>query len=108
MRAIGLSIVVLVCLAPSSRAQSEKKDHRDRSDGGMRMVVVLEALRGSTWTAIDPGLVLHQKDRVRFRFKSNFDGYLYVSDRGTSGSYDLLFPAQRQVWIIGLSPDTSI
>ena len=59
------------------------------------MVIVLEALRGSAWTAIDPGLVLHQNDRVRFRFRSNFNGYLYVSDRGTSGSYDLLYPAPQ-------------
>jgi hypothetical protein len=31
-------------------------------------------------------------DRLRFRVSASFPGYLYVTDRGTSGSYDLLFP----------------
>jgi hypothetical protein len=39
--------------------------------------------------------VLSQGDRVRFRFSTNFDGYLYVMNRGTSGKYDQLFPRQE-------------
>jgi hypothetical protein len=41
-----------------------------------------------------PQLVFHAGDLVRFRFKSSFDGYLYVMDQSTSGKYLLLFPAK--------------
>jgi hypothetical protein len=41
-----------------------------------------------------PQLVFHSGDLVRFRFKSSFDGYLYVMDQSTSGKYLLLFPAK--------------
>lgn len=54
--------------------------------------VVLEQWSGQSWKAIDPGHVLHQGDRVRFRFTADFDGYLYVTNLGTSGRYELLFP----------------
>jgi 5-hydroxyisourate hydrolase-like protein (transthyretin family) len=57
-----------------------------------RVEITLERLEGSAWRAVPPGLVLERDDRVRFRFRSNFDGYLYVMNRGTSGSYTLLFP----------------
>jgi hypothetical protein len=56
------------------------------------MEITLERLDGETWRTIDPGLVLAQGDRVRFRYRTNFDGYLYVTDLGTSGKYEQLFP----------------
>jgi len=36
--------------------------------------------------------VLAQGDLVRFRFRTTFDGYLYVINSGTSGTQSLLFP----------------
>jgi len=33
-------------------------------------------------------------DRVRFRFRANFDGYLYVMNQSTSGNYETLFPRE--------------
>lgn len=57
-----------------------------------RVEITLERLDGGAWRDVPPGLVLERDDRVRFRFRSNFDGYLYVMNRGTSGSYTLLFP----------------
>ncbi len=54
--------------------------------------IVLERHEGGAWKAIDPGLVLGQGDLVRFRFRTTFDGYLYVINSGTSGSQSLLFP----------------
>lgn len=47
-----------------------------------------------------PQHVFGEGDLVRFRFKSSFDGYLYVMDQSTSGKYLLLFPAKD-------SPDTN-
>ncbi len=41
-----------------------------------------------------PQHVFHAGDLVRFRFKSSFDGYLYVMDQSSSGKYVVLFPAK--------------
>jgi len=55
--------------------------------------VVMERNQNGVWKAIDPGLVLDPGDLLRFRFRTTFDGYLYVIDAGTSGAQTLLFPA---------------
>jgi len=62
---------------------------------GHRMEIMLDRLDGGSWRAIDPGLVLERSDRVRFRFRTNFDGYLYVLNQSTSGKYEQLFPRQE-------------
>ena len=59
-----------------------------------RMEITLERRDGNAWKSVDPGLVLAAKERVRFRFKSNFKGYLYVTNHSTSGTSTLLFPRQ--------------
>jgi hypothetical protein len=68
---------------------------RTMTEGAHRMELVLERLDQDTWHAIDPGLVLAQGDRVRFKFRTNFDGYLYVMNQGTGGSYEQLFPREE-------------
>ncbi len=60
-----------------------------------RMEITLERQEGSQWKTADPGFVFASGDRVRFRFRANFDGYLYVMDYGTSGKYSLLFPREE-------------
>src|SRR5712692_4140336 len=65
------------------------------TEGAHRMELVLERLDKDTWRAIDPGLVLAQGDRVRFKFRTNFDGYLYVMNQGTGGTYEQLFPREE-------------
>ena len=63
------------------------------SKGPHRMELSLERLQNSKWVGIAPGQVLNSNDRVRFRFKTNFSGYLYVMNLGTSGDYSRLFPS---------------
>jgi len=64
--------------------------------GPHRMEIALERQTAEGgWKTVDPGLVLEQGDRVRFRFRANFDGYLYVTNQSTSGKYDQLFPRQE-------------
>jgi hypothetical protein len=65
---------------------------RTLTEGHHLMEIMLERLDGGTWHTIDPGLVLAQGDRVRFKYRTNFDGYLYVMNQSTSGKYDQLFP----------------
>jgi Domain of unknown function (DUF4384) len=62
---------------------------------GHRMEIMLDRLESDSWRAVDPGLVLERSDRVRFRFRTNFDGYLYVLNQSTSGKYEQLFPRQE-------------
>ena len=56
------------------------------------MEITLDRMDGVTWHSVDPALVLAKGDRVRFRFRTNFDGYLYVMNQSTSGKYEQLFP----------------
>ena len=81
---------VVMLLLPGMAAQSRTVTH-----GAHRMEIQLERLDGSAWTTIDPGLVLQQGDRVRFRFRTNFDGFLYVMNQSTSGKYEQLFPREE-------------
>lgn len=67
----------------------------DLSESGPRMEIMLERMDAGSWRAIDPGLVLEKADRVRFRFRTNFDGYLYVMNQSTSGKYEQLFPREE-------------
>jgi hypothetical protein len=82
--------VLLATLAAAALAQP-----RAIAEGGHRMEISLERLDGSTWHTIDPGLVLEQGDRVRFRFHTDFDGFLYVMNQSTSGKYEQLFPREE-------------
>src|ERR1035438_10237334 len=77
-----------LCLAAALAAPQS----RTMTEGAHRMELVLERLDRDTWRVIDPGLVLAQGDRVRFKFRTNFDGYLYVMNQSTSGTYEQLFP----------------
>lgn len=57
-----------------------------------RMEITVEKKAGAHARVMDPGHVFDPGDLVRFRFKSNLRGYLYVLDRNTSGGDTLLFP----------------
>ncbi|MGO9230702.1 MAG: DUF4384 domain-containing protein [Bryobacteraceae bacterium] len=86
----SLPILSAVCaLAASAGGQTKTMEQ-----GPHRMELTLERQDAGAWRAVDPGLVLAHGDSVRFRFHTNFDGYLYVMNRGTSGSYEILFPRE--------------
>lgn len=81
--------LLAVAVGTQSRAFSQSKT---MTQGAHRMELMLERLEGNDWHTIDPALVLNQGDRVRFRFRTSFDGYLYVTNLNTSGRYEQLFP----------------
>ncbi|HWB85639.1 MAG TPA: DUF4384 domain-containing protein [Bryobacteraceae bacterium] len=85
-----LRLLALAALATCAFPQS-----RTFTQGSRRMEIMLEKLDSGSWHTIDPGLVLAQNDRVRFRFRTNFDGYLYVMNQSTSGKYEQLFPREE-------------
>jgi len=60
-----------------------------------RMEITLEHRpAGGEWKVVDPATVFDKDAVVRFRFRANFGGYLYVMNQGTSGDYTQLFPSQ--------------
>jgi hypothetical protein len=83
------------CLAAALAFPQSATLSRTMTEGTHRMELVLERLDRDTWRTIDPGLVLAQGDRVRFKFRTNFDGYLYVMNQSTSGNYEQLFPTDQ-------------
>ena len=90
IRPILLACVQVLALLPLAWSQSHSM-----AQGAHRMELMLERLDGATWKTIDPALVLAQGDHVRFRFRTNFDGYLYVTNQSTSGKYEQLFPREE-------------
>jgi Domain of unknown function (DUF4384) len=59
---------------------------------GVAVQVVLEKRTDSKWIAVDPHQVLHGKDEIRFRFRSNRSGFLYVINHEPQGQHTWLFP----------------
>lgn len=59
-----------------------------------KLDIVVERKRNGRIEAVDPATVFASGDLVRFRFKSNFTGYLYVMNTGTSGEHTVLFPRE--------------
>lgn len=86
----ALTAAVVVAIACTSAFSQTKS----LGQGPQRMELSLDRHEGAAWRAVDPGLVFAKDDRVRFRFRANFDGYLYVMNQGTSGNYEMLFPRQ--------------
>lgn len=83
----GLLAAALCLPCPPALGQAPSQSPR-------RMEIILEKRENSNWRAVDPRLVLDQGDHVRFRIRTNFDGYLYVMNQSTSGRYTLLFPSE--------------
>ncbi|MGD0049795.1 MAG: DUF4384 domain-containing protein [Bryobacteraceae bacterium] len=84
-------LAAVFAMAPCSPAAGQSKT---LEQGPRRMELTLERQQGGAWKAVDPGLVFAHDDRVRFRFHTNFDGYLYVMNQATSGNYQILFPRE--------------
>lgn len=67
---------------------------QQRRASAQRMEIDVERQSESGWKVVNPKTVFEQGDRIRFRFHSSFNGYLYVMNYGTSGGYTVLFPRQ--------------
>ncbi len=60
-----------------------------------RLEITIEKRESGAWKIMDPGHVFADGDQLRFRFKSNQPGYLYVVNEGTSGEQSTLFPSEQ-------------
>ena len=91
-------ICVLALLRPAGtlaqgRNSATAQSAASAAPGAASMVIRLEQQRGDRVVAMLPEHVFDPGDVVRFRLTSGSDGYLYVVNQGSSGSYSALFPA---------------
>lgn len=83
---IPTAAVLLSLLAPQSAPS--------RPDTPRRIVIQVEVRSNGEWKTVDPATIFESGAQVRFRAKTNFPGFLYVMNQGTSGAYALLFPRE--------------
>ena len=60
-----------------------------------RLEITIEKREAGAWKIMDPGHVFQEGDQLRFRFKSNQPGFLYVINEGTSGEQATLYPSDQ-------------
>jgi hypothetical protein len=70
-------------------------DARPESTGPKRIEIVVERSERGEARRADPSQVFRTGDLVRFRFRATFNGYLYVMNHASSGSFVLLFPKEE-------------
>ncbi len=62
---------------------------------GVRYNVLLINSSSGTEQPVDPAATFHNSDCLALGVQSNYDGYLYVLDRGSSGKWDVLLPSSE-------------
>lgn len=70
-------------------------DARPETAGPKRIEITVERSERGEVRRADPSQVFRTGDLVRFRFRASFNGYLYVMNHSTSGSFVLLFPKEE-------------
>lgn len=85
-------IAALSCFAAGCFAQPVLEPQHSAPQ---RIDITVERSEGGSWKAVPPGFVFKKGDHVRFQVHTNFDGYLYVMDLGSSGQYTNLFPREE-------------
>lgn len=70
-------------------------DARPETGGPKRIEIIVERSERGQPRRVDPSQVFETGDLVRFRFRASFNGYLYVMNHATSGSFVLLFPKEE-------------
>jgi Domain of unknown function (DUF4384) len=87
-------IAVVAILAAPVVPNAQVGVHSNPKTASELMEIVLEKKAGDVVQSMDAGHVFQTGDVVRFRLRPAFDGFLYVTDLGTSGKSSLLFPRQ--------------
>ncbi|MGQ9917887.1 MAG: DUF4384 domain-containing protein [Bryobacteraceae bacterium] len=72
-----------------------RTDARPEPPGAKRIEIIVERNDRGEARRVDPGQVFLIGDLVRFSFRASFNGYLYVMNHASSGSFVLLFPKEE-------------
>ena len=87
--------VLLSGLLASQPLSTTKQAELKRPNVVRKISVTVERQKGDRAERMDPAHVFESGELVRFRFQSNFPGYLYVLNHSTSGKDVLLFPKEE-------------
>ena len=93
IRTLPLAAALVAVFLPAAMSQPAGSGTASAGKAA-RIELRLERMMNGEWKDVDPATVFQQGERLRFRFRASFNGYLYVMNRGTSGAYELLFPRQ--------------
>jgi hypothetical protein len=88
-------VVVIAMLVAPSGQHAQLTTHSKTKAATELMEIVLEKKSGDKVQTMDAGHVFQTGDILRFRLRPAFDGFLYVTDLGSSGKSSLLFPSQE-------------
>jgi hypothetical protein len=89
----------LLCLAIAALAQSDERDIIKKYDSGqmagMQVTIFLKQADG-TLVPVDPRREFKKGEMVRISLESNFAGYVYVVNLGSSGKETIIFPDAKE------------
>jgi Domain of unknown function (DUF4384) len=83
IRRVGFLLVLTSTLLLAGQSQAEVN---------RRLDLVLEKKEANGVKAVNAEFVFATGDKIRFRFHSAVNGYLYVMDQGSSGKWHQLYP----------------
>lgn len=98
---VAFSLFCLLPLALAAAAQTEdqvrdvQKLYKTAKVPGLEVTIYLQEENGSL-TPIEPQHEFHQGEQVKIRIESNFRGYLYIVNHGTTGKKTLVFPDSEE------------
>jgi hypothetical protein len=89
-----IACLLLFGVAVSAGAQAPSAVGRVAATQAALEISLEKKLADGTVQAVASDHVFEPGDLVHFRVKSEFDGYLYVMDQGTSGKFATVFPSE--------------
>jgi hypothetical protein len=84
---------LLIAALAAGALQAPPKPAPARPERPALSIVVEKKLPDGKAEAMAPNHVFTTGDTIRLRVTSDFDGYLYVMDQGTSGQFSTVFPS---------------
>ncbi len=74
----------------TSTADATRQNYEEGRSDGMKLEV--NYFKEGKFVPVDPEQVFNESDRIKIKFESNFDGYVYVINITPGGERRLLFP----------------
>lgn len=95
------NLLCFLLLAITAQAQTEdqvrdvQKIYKDAKAPGLEVTIYLQEKNGAL-TPVSPEREFRKGENVKIRIESNFNGYLYIVNHGSSGNKSLIFPDDKE------------